>query len=264
MWSADLYAGRVVAVTGAASGIGAAITRRFLEAGATVAAGDLRTDSLAALQSELGPQLGRNFVPLGLDVSSAASAEQYIDTLVAHLGRLDVLVNNAGIAPVGSVTETSDELWRQVMSVDVDGVFYVSRSALPHLATANGNIINTASVSGIGADFNYAAYNAAKGAIVNLTRSMAVDYGKAGVRVNAIAPGPVRTPLLEKNLEALPGLEDAFAKFIPLGRIAEPAEVADATVFLASAGASFITGAIVPVDGGVTAWNGQPNGDFVQ
>jgi len=264
MWSSDLFDGKVVAVTGAASGIGAAITLRFLEAGATVVAGDLRTELLAALQSELGPERGRNLLPSTLDVSSSHSADQYVRDIITRLGRLDVLVNNAGIAPVGSVTETSDELWRKVMAVDVDGVFYVSRSALPHLMKTNGCIINTASVSGLGADFNYAAYNAAKGAIVNLTRSMAVDFGKAGVRVNAVAPGPVRTPLLMKNLEALPGLEEAFAKFIPLGRIADPVEVADATVFLASRGATFINGAIVPVDGGVTAWNGQPNGDFVQ
>ncbi|MCW3492710.1 SDR family NAD(P)-dependent oxidoreductase [Microbacterium sp. SSM24] len=264
MWASDLFDGKVVAVTGAASGIGAAITRRFLEAGATVAAGDLQTELFTGLQNELGSELSRRLVPLAVDVSDSQSADAYISAVAGKLGRLDVLVNNAGIAPVGSVTATTDELWRKVMSVDVDGVFYVSRAALPHLTASGGNVINTASVSGVRADFNYAAYNAAKGAIVNFTRSMAIDYGKAGVRVNAIAPGPVRTPLLVKNLEALPGLEDAFGKFIPLGRIADPAEVADATVFLASPGASFITGAIVPVDGGVTAWNGQPNGDFVQ
>jgi meso-butanediol dehydrogenase/(S,S)-butanediol dehydrogenase/diacetyl reductase len=264
MWAPDLFDGKVVAVTGAASGIGAAITRRFLEAGATVAAGDLQAEFFTGLRSELGPELSRRLVPLAVDVSDSQSADAYLAAIAEEFGRLDVLVNNAGIAPVGSVTETTDDLWRKVMAVDVDGVFYVSRAALVHLRASGGNIINTASVSGVGADFNYAAYNAAKGAIVNFTRSMAIDYGKAGVRVNAIAPGPVRTPLLVKNLEALPGLEDAFGKFIPLGRIADPVEIADVTVFLASPGASFITGAIVPVDGGVTAWNGQPNGDFVQ
>ena len=264
MWSSDLFQGKVVAVTGAGSGIGAAITRRFLEAGATVAAGDLRTDFLTSPQSEIGAGWGHRLVPFAVDVSDPESAEQYVSAIIGEVGRLDVLINNAGIAPVGAATETTDELWRKVMAVDVDGVFYVSRAALPHLMQTSGTIINTASVSGVGADFNYAAYNAAKGAIVNFTRSMAIDYGKAGVRVNAIAPGPVRTPLLLKNLQALPGLEEAFGKFIPLGRIADPSEVADVTMFLASPGASFINGAIVPVDGGVTAWNGQPNGDFVQ
>ncbi|WP_426321708.1 SDR family NAD(P)-dependent oxidoreductase [Microbacterium sp. E-13] len=264
MWSPELFAGKVVAVSGAASGIGAAITRRFLEAGAIVAAGDLQTSLFPQLQDEVGPDLSRRLLPLTLDVSDPHLVDDFMHAVVAKLGRLDVLVNNAGIAPVGSVTETTDELWRKVMAVDVDGVFYLSRAALPHLEQSFGCIINTASVSGLGADFNYAAYNAAKGAIVNLTRSMAIDYGKAGIRTNAIAPGPVRTPLLVKNLESLPGLEDAFGKFIPLGRIADPREIADAAVYLASPGASFINGAILPVDGGVTAWNGQPNGDFVQ
>jgi meso-butanediol dehydrogenase/(S,S)-butanediol dehydrogenase/diacetyl reductase len=264
MWNPELFAGKVVAVSGAASGIGAAITRRFLEAGATVAAGDLRTASFGQLQEEFGPDLSARLAPLVLDVSNPHLVDDFVHSVVAKLGRLDVLVNNAGIAPVGSVTETTDELWRTVMAVDVDGVFYLSRAALPHLEQSAGCIVNIASVSGLGADFNYAAYNAAKGAIVNLTRSLAIDFGKAGVRTNAVAPGPVRTPLLVKNLESLPGLEDAFGKFIPLGRIADRNEIADAVVFLASPGASFINGAILPVDGGVTAWNGQPNGDFVQ
>ena len=150
------------------------------------------------------------------------------------------------------------------MAVDLDGVFRMSRAALPALIASGGSIINTASVSGIGADYNYAAYNAAKGAVINLTRSLAIDFAKKGVRVNAIAPGPVRTPMLARNLAALPALERAFKQFIPLGRIAEPDEVASVVVFLASAAASFVNGAILPIDGGVTAWNGQPNGDFVQ
>ncbi|WP_242504159.1 SDR family NAD(P)-dependent oxidoreductase [Promicromonospora panici] len=263
VWKENLYSGRVVAVSGAASGIGAAVSIGFLRAGAAVVGGDVNDIALNRFVEQLPATLRERFVPLVLDVSRTESADAFVAAVHERFGRMDVLINNAGIAPVGSVTETSNELWRRVMSVDVDGVFFLARAALPYLIAARGSIVNTASVSGIGADFNYAAYNAAKGAIVNLTRSMAIDYGKSSVRVNAIAPGPVRTPLLEDNFRAIPGLDDAFSTFIPLGRIAEPGEIADAVLFLASPAASFITGAILPIDGGVTAWNGQPNGDFV-
>ncbi|GGF36249.1 SDR family NAD(P)-dependent oxidoreductase [Subtercola lobariae] len=263
VWNETLFEGRVVAVSGAASGIGAAISRAFLDVGASVVGGDIDEKAVQSYADSLPEAIRPRFRAARLDVSSSASANDFIAGIRTHEKRLDVLVNNAGVAPVGSVTDTTDETWRHVMAVDLDGAFFLARAALPVLIEAAGSIVNTASVSGIGADFNYAAYNAAKGAIVNLTRSLAIDYGKKSVRVNAIAPGPVRTPLLERNLDALPTLERAFARFIPLGRIAEPAEVADAVVFLASPAASFITGAIVPIDGGVTAWNGQPNGDFV-
>lgn len=262
-WRPTLFDGQVVAVSGAASGIGAAISLALLELGARVVGGDIDTAAGERFAAGLPENLRPRFRGARLDVADPASAEAFAMQISAKEGRLDVLVNNAGVAPVGAAGETSDETWRFVMAVDLDGAFYLARAALPLLIESSGSIVNTASVSGTGADYNYAAYNAAKGAIVNLTRSLAVDYGKAGVRVNAIAPGPVRTPLLERNLEALPGLERAFHRFIPLGRIAEPAEVAQAVVFLASPAASFITGAVLPIDGGVTAWNGQPNGDFV-
>lgn len=263
VWKEDLYSGRVVAVSGAASGIGAAVSLGFLRAGATVVGGDVNDVALTRFVERLPAPLSERFVPLALDVSRVESADGFVAAVHERFGRMDVLINNAGIAPVGSVTETSNELWRRVMSVDVDGAFFLARAALPYLIPAQGSIVNTASVSGTGADFNYAAYNAAKGAIVNLTRSMAIDYGRSAVRVNAIAPGPVRTPLLENNFQAVPGLQAAFDTFIPLGRIADPGEIADAALFLASPAASFITGVILPIDGGVTAWNGQPNGDFV-
>lgn len=263
VWDPALFEGRVVAVSGAASGIGAAISRVFLDCGARVVGGDIDEAAGRRFAEALPEGLGSRFRSVALDVADPVSAQTFTDDIAARESRLDLLVNNAGVAPVGSVTETEDATWRRVMSIDLDGAFYLARAALPLLIANGGSIVNTASVSGTGADFNYAAYNAAKGAIVNLTRSLAVDYGKKGVRVNAIAPGPVRTPLLQGNLDALPGLERAFHRFIPLGRIAEPDEVAGAVVFLASPAASFITGVILPIDGGVTAWNGQPNGDFV-
>jgi meso-butanediol dehydrogenase / (S,S)-butanediol dehydrogenase / diacetyl reductase len=263
VWADDAFSGSIVAVTGAASGIGAAISRRFLEAGAGVVGGDVSADGLVAFVSTLDPEPATRFSGIPLDVSDSSAASSFIAEILVQHDRLDVLVNNAGIAPVGAAEDTTDALWRQVMSVDLDGAFYVARAALPALRATQGSIVNTASVSGIGADYNYVAYNAAKGAVVNLTRALAIDSGRAGVRVNAIAPGPVRTPLLERNFVELQGLEAAFNRFIPFGRIAEPSEVADAALFLASTAASFITGVILPVDGGVTAWNGQPNGDFI-
>lgn len=257
------FGDKVVFISGAASGIGAAAAVAFLQAGADVVGGDVDSDALAAFAQTMRDAERERFHPVQLDVTQTDSVEHAIQQAVAVRGHLDVLFNNAGIAPVGSALETNDEKWRTVMSVDLDGVFRVARAALPALIDAGGVIVNTGSVSGTGADYNYTAYNAAKGAVVNLTRSLAVDFGKRGVRVNAIAPGPVRTPMLVRNLTALPGLEQAFQKFIPLGRIAEAEEVASAVLFLASSSASFITGAILPVDGGVTAWNGQPNGDFI-
>ena len=239
-------------------------TLQFLRCGADVVGGDVNPVALDEFaQTACGVAPGR-FHPVALDVTDAVSMDAAVEHAADVRGHIDVLFNNAGIAPVGSALETDDTLWRQVMAVDLDGAFRMSRAVLPALIGSGGSIVNTASVSGIGADYNYAAYNAAKGAMINLTRSLAIDYGKRGVRVNAIAPGPVRTPLLEHNLAELPSLEGAFRQFIPLGRIADPQEVASVVVFLASPSASFITGAILPIDGGVTAWNGQPNGDFVQ
>lgn len=255
---------KIILISGVASGIGAATAEAFLIAGADVVGGDLNVaalDEFAARMEKVAP--GR-FHPERLDVTDTSSVNALVTRIFEQRGRIDVLINNAGIAPVGSALETDDDLWGKVMAVDLDGAFRMVRAALPYLIRSKGSIVNTCSVSGLGADYNYAAYNAAKGALVNLTRSLAIDFGKNGVRVNAIAPGPVRTPLLERNLTLLPELERAFEKFVPLGRIAEPGEVAAVVVFLASEAASYVTGAVVPIDGGITAWNGQPNGGFVE
>jgi len=168
-----------------------------------------------------------------------------------------VLVNNAGVAPTGSLTETPIEDWNNVMSIDVNGVFYGCRAAMPHLIESKGSIINLSSVSGLGGDWGMSFYNAAKGAVSNFTRSLALEYGRQGVRVNAVCPALTWSDLTAemKNDEALMA---KFEERIPMGRAAEPQEIADVIAFLASDDARFVNGVNLPVDGGLHASNGQP------
>jgi meso-butanediol dehydrogenase / (S,S)-butanediol dehydrogenase / diacetyl reductase len=191
------------------------------------------------------------------DVSDSKAVDAMVATVVKRFGRLDVLVNNAGIFEGGDPAEITNEQWRKVMAIDLDGVFFGCRAALPHLAKTRGSIVNTASVSGTGGDWATSPYNAAKGAVVNLTRSLALDLGKKGVRVNSVCPSLTRTGMTSDVMED----EELLTKFrerIPLGRVCEPHEVAAVIAFLASDDASFVTGANVAVDGGVSASNGQP------
>ena len=191
------------------------------------------------------------------DVTDAQQVNHMVARTVDHFGRLDVLVNNAGVYSGRDPATISDEDWRKVIATDLDGVFYGCRAAVPHLEKTKGLIVNTASVSGTGGDWNTLPYNAAKGGVVNFTRSLAMDLGKRGIRVNAVCPSLTRTGMTKDTF----GDAEALAKFnerIPLGRPCEPEEVAAVIAFLASADASFITGANIPVDGGVSASNGQP------
>jgi len=252
------FSGKVAVVTGGVSGIGAAVTNKLIAEGATVVAVDVAEATIASFSAD-HPAAGTALDTRVLDVTDAAAVDAVIAAVVEKYGRLDVLVANAGIGAGGAVADVTDKSWRMVLAVDLDGVFHVARAALPHLIKSGGSIVNTASISGLGGDTGMAAYNAAKGAVVNLTRSMAVDYGHDGVRVNAVAPGPVATPLLIPILESSERVRNTYAERIPLGRVAQPEEIADAIVYLASPEASFITGVILPVDGGLTAWTAQPN-----
>jgi meso-butanediol dehydrogenase/(S,S)-butanediol dehydrogenase/diacetyl reductase len=180
-----------------------------------------------------------------------------VASTVKQFGQLDVLVNNAGVHEGGDPAEITDEEWRKVMSTDADGLFFGCRAAIPHLLKTKGSIVNTASVSGTGGDWSMSPYNAAKGAVVNLTRALALDLGKKGVRVNSVCPSLTRTGMTEDMMDDKELLAK-FAERIPLGRVREPREVAAVIAFLASDDASFMTGANVTVDGGVSASNGQP------
>jgi meso-butanediol dehydrogenase/(S,S)-butanediol dehydrogenase/diacetyl reductase len=258
MTASARFADKVVFVTGGVSGIGAAVSSRFLDEGATVLAADVSQKNIDAFTAQLPEEQAGRLHALVLDVSDSEAVGAAIDSVVSEHGHLDVLVANAGIGSYGTVTETDDATWRKVLSVDMDGVFNTARAALPHLIASKGSIVSTASISGLGGDPRMAVYNAAKGAVINLTRSMAVDYGHQGVRVNAVAPGPVGTPALLPLLESKPEARDGYASSIPLGRVAEPREIAAVVAFLASDDASYISGVTLPVDGGLTSWTGQP------
>lgn len=260
----DRFHQRVALVTGAGSGIGAAIAARLAQEGAIVLVADRDYPAALAVVSALHAQ-GFVASAVELDVTSDAQVLQIVEEVRALHGRLDVLVNNAGIHYGGSFEDTDMGQWRNLMAINVDGTMRLSLAALP-LLKATGSptaIVNLSSISGLGGDFGQAAYATSKGAVTHLTRSMALDLAKFGIRVNAVCPGSVKTPMFEAAIAKLDPnqVDEAFAKAYPMGRIAEPAEVASAVAFLASDDASFISGVNLPVDGGLTAHNGAPRFD---
>ncbi|GAB3671852.1 SDR family NAD(P)-dependent oxidoreductase [Salinisphaera aquimarina] len=247
---------KVIVITGAGSGIGAATAWRFADEGANVVLVGRTADKLEKLAATL-PCQGQKVLIRPTDVADADQVKSLFDEVIDTFGRLDVLVNNAGTAVQGKLAEASDDDWRKVMSTNVDGVFYCCRAALPHLLESKGNIVNTSSVSGLGGDWGMSIYNTSKGAISNLTRALALDHGGDGVRVNAVCPSLTRSELTAGMFDN-DELMAKFAERMPMGRAAEPEEVADVIAFLASDDARFVNGVNLPVDGGLSASNGQP------
>ncbi|KRB83146.1 3-oxoacyl-ACP reductase [Sphingomonas sp. Root710] len=254
---AGRFEGKVAILTGAAGGIGQAIARRFAADGAMLVLADINGEAVEKLAQELRTD-GARATAVQVDVGVQQDNEEMVAAAIAEHGRLDILINNAAIGAFGRITDVAPEEWRRIFAVGVDSIFYASRSAMPHLATVRGCIVNTGSISGLYGDYSLAAYNAVKGAAANLTRAMALDHAEDGVRVNAVAPGSVRTPN-SRIFDEHEGIREDFARSIPLGRRAETEEVADAIAFLASDEASYITGTHLVVDGGLTAASGQPN-----
>ena len=242
---------RVVMVTGGASGMGAATAHKFAELGDVVVLVDRDGDRAAELADVIG---GTTIVG---DVSDSGFCDEAVASVLDQYGSLDVLVNAAGVIYRAGGISTDDENWRRVMSVNVDGLFYMCRAALRpmHLAQS-GVIVNFGSIwGGIGAN-GVLAYCASKGAVHQITRALALEHATHGIRVNAVAPGEVDTPMLASGRDTPPSQADLQAladATIPMKRLAEPSEIADVVVFLASDAASYMTGAIVPVDAGYTA-----------
>jgi len=250
--------GRVALVTGAGSGIGRAAAELFAAEGVAVAVVDLNAEGAEETVAKITAAGGRA-VAITANVAVAAEVEAAVARAVGELGRLDVLYNNAGVDSAGSVADATEDDWDRCFAVNAKGTFLFSRAVVPHMEEAGGGaIVNQGSVAGLVAVPNFAAYCAAKGAVVSLTRSMAIDLAARRIRVNAICPGTVFTPLMEPMLRARGGgdLEAGLAKTLvkyPIGRLGTPEEIARVALFLASDDASFLTGSIVTADGGMTA-----------
>lgn len=245
---------KIVVVTGAGSGIGEATARRFLEEGSKVVLCDLEKSKLTETVEGFSES---NYLLLSVDVSKEEEVKNMLQKTLDKFGGVDVLVNNAGVYVKGKLPEASTEDWRSIMGTDLDAVFFTCRNFIPKLIERKGCIVNVSSVSGLGADEGNPIYNAAKGAVTNLTRALALDHAGDGLRVNAVCPTFTKTGLTEEMLQD-DEIVSKFVNRIPLGRPGEPEDIASAIAFLASDDARFITGVNLPVDGGLMASNGQP------
>jgi len=243
------FAGKVAIVTGGASGIGAATVARLAAEGAEVLIADLNQP--AQLPSGAVFHRADATLPADVDALLAAARERW--------GRLDILVNNAGAGWLGDSETTAIEDWDRLFAINVRAVFLACKAAIPVMrASGGGAIVNTASISGLAGDYAMVAYNASKGAIVNYTRSLALDCAAHGIRVNALCPGLIETPMATGGL-ADPIDRAHWLERIPMARTGRPEEMAAVIAFLASDDASYVTGAMMVADGGVTAHTGQPN-----
>jgi meso-butanediol dehydrogenase/(S,S)-butanediol dehydrogenase/diacetyl reductase len=247
------FTGSVVLITGGGSGIGLAITRAFLDAGATVAISGRRRDRLEQALDGLPPERA---AAVSADLSDGAQVRRLVSDVVQRFGRLDVVVSNAAGYETGPITDLAEDAWERLRATNVDAFFHLAKAALPHLASSGGNLVAVSSVSGERGDWGQAAYNATKAAVSNFVRSLALDWGPAGVRLNAVAPSFTLTELTADVGGDAASLAPLVNR-IPLARPGEPEDVAPAVLFLASEAARYVTGAVLPVDGGTSASTGQ-------
>ena len=252
----DMLKNKVAIVTGGAMGIGEAIVRAFIREGAKVVIADMNSTVGAALEAEL-TAAGAEAMFVRTNVASAEDTADCVRAAVDRFGSLDILVNNAGIVEQDVLLEDeSVEEWMKVLNVNLTGQFLMCKFALPYLRETKGNIVNISSMSGLTATRYCAAYCASKAGVMGMTRAIAADYAKYGIRANAICPAAVETPMMKNYFAAFS--EEEVAEKIgrlsgPIGRMSQPSEIAEAVVYLASPAASYVSGISMPVDGGYTA-----------
>jgi NAD(P)-dependent dehydrogenase (short-subunit alcohol dehydrogenase family) len=248
--------GKVAVITGAGSGIGRATALLFARHGAWVCSAS-RTLVHAEATAQAIAQEGGQAIAVQVDVSKRSDVQAMAEQVIPNLGRVDILCNNAGIGHTGSILECGEDEWDTVMAVNVKGVYLCSLHFLPHmLAQGEGNIINIASVVGLVGVPKRAVYSASKGAVIALTRQMAVEYVTENIRVNCICPGTVDSPWVDRLLSEATDPEVARQRLVarqPLGRLGTPEEIAHAALYLASPESAFATGSVLVIDGGLTA-----------
>ncbi len=244
--------GKTAIISGAGSGIGRACALLFAREGARVLAADVDADGGRRAVDRI-TECGGEAVFIDTDVSKNADVERMVGTALASWGRIDILLNGAAILAYGTIVETDEATWERVISINLTGTWRCCKAVLPHMIRqGGGSIINVASTTGAhDACAHAVAYVSSKGGVTLLTRAMAIDHARQGIRVNALCPGPTDTPMLRRALT--PEQLEAFAQSFPMGRLGRPEELANAALFLASDDASFVTGSAMYVDGGQAA-----------
>ena len=257
------FENKVVIVTGGGSGLGRVLANRFAEEGAAVVVADIARGRAVAVAEEI-LDAGGDSLAQTTDVTDASEVNDMVEATREAFGPVDVLINNAAKATDADFLSLKEGAWDKDVAITLKGPFLCSQAVLPDMVeNGSGVILNISSVNALGY-YGNEAYSAAKAGILSLTRSLAVRYGPYGIRINAIAPGTLRTPAWEERRRANPEVFERLTKWYPLGRVGEPEDVAGAALFLASDDAAWITGAVLPVDGGLTAGNMQMMEEMIQ